>query len=709
MEPGRTDVRPNAATPSQTRDARPAPLKRLSFDYEGHPLYQQLTIGHAIRLVEIARGATSDPISIRLSIHELSHTPDYDAISYVWGGQADHAVVECNGKDLNITHSLEAALRRVRLLDRPRLVWADAVCINQRNLREKSHHVAFMDLVYRLADHVLIHLGPAEDSVGRDVHELIEEYVVRSTPYHGDITAMPVLPRDDPILDDVRWRSLARVMGLPWFSRAWVIQEAGVARDPRALLGSFDLDYRQLMQLTRWVVRCASQLQSRSSIPLETIHTDWERWSAGWQEQQTYRYSLVDFLSHAKPLGCHESRDHVYAFLGHPLCQQEGEDGIIRPIIRPDYSMPLEEVYRRMTEWMLSHEGMKVLSAAEHNEVSLADDSTPSWVVRWNIHLVWSSFGYYHPFYYRASGSEPEPPQNKTQPLEKPPCKCVLDGPTCTISAIRLDTITQVYQFSADDAHWPVLEVDAKLRTPSGTDLTRLLARIFAATQDSTHFTSVRYTTSDNTGHCLDALSLTLTAGLTNYESAEDDLPTHRADFQAFWGRLLRRLRELPAELQENTVHSSALPSCPHNLNDQLAEQQQQQTLPRTGSGSADRFLYDMSLSCKGRAFFITNGGFWGVGPHVTKMGDECFVVMGARVPFVVRRHLVKAAAEEEKHGDVERAGISVGEPAGAGDCGERYRLVGEAYVHGVMRGEAVTAELDSAGGVGAWRDLVLV
>ena len=76
--------------------------------------------------------------------------------------------------------------------------------------------------------------------------------------------------------------------------------------------------------------------------------------------------------------------------------------------------------------------------------------------------------------------------------------------------------------------------------------------------------------------------------------------------------------------------------------------------------GDAERFWIDMSLSSEGRSFFVTDGGLYGLGPWVARPGDLCCVLRGARVPFVLRR--------------TGREGF--------------YRLVGEAYVHGFMRGE---------------------
>ncbi|KAF2267480.1 hypothetical protein CC78DRAFT_416448, partial [Lojkania enalia] len=59
------------------------------------------------------------------------------------------------------------------------------------------------------------------------------------------------------------------------------------------------------------------------------------------------------------------------------------------------------------------------------------------------------------------------------------------------------------------------------------------------------------------------------------------------------------------------------------------------------------------------RRFCVTEGGLIGAVPVSAALGDELFVLKGANVPFVLRR------------------GVE-----------GRYKLVGECYVHGIMRGE---------------------
>ena len=103
------------------------------------PLFLPLLKGQVIRLVELMPGAGHDPISLRLLVAELGYHPEYEAVSYVWGDASRRTSISCNGRPMNITVSLNEVFKRVRYPDHSRLLWADAVCINQLHDGERSH------------------------------------------------------------------------------------------------------------------------------------------------------------------------------------------------------------------------------------------------------------------------------------------------------------------------------------------------------------------------------------------------------------------------------------------------------------------------------------------------------------------------------------------------------------------------------------------
>ena len=139
------------------------------------PLYSPLVEAQIIRLTEPAPGARDEPVVIRLFIAELEHHPEYDTISHIWGNPEDTLPILCNGRSFKITANLNAAFVRVRYSNRPRTLWADAACINQTNLEERSHHVLFMGAIYRNARTVLACLGQDLDGGAEDVARLVKE------------------------------------------------------------------------------------------------------------------------------------------------------------------------------------------------------------------------------------------------------------------------------------------------------------------------------------------------------------------------------------------------------------------------------------------------------------------------------------------------------------------------------------------------------
>jgi Heterokaryon incompatibility protein (HET) len=84
---------------------------------------------------------------------------DYEALSYVWGDPLIRENIELDGVEFQVTTNLHAALRHLRWVTRPRLLWIDAVCINQTNPAERSKQVSLMTEIYKHAKQVIIWLG----------------------------------------------------------------------------------------------------------------------------------------------------------------------------------------------------------------------------------------------------------------------------------------------------------------------------------------------------------------------------------------------------------------------------------------------------------------------------------------------------------------------------------------------------------------------
>lgn len=104
----------------------------------------------------------------------------YHALSYCWGSPDLTHALQVDGRRCSITSNLFVALRHLRCADAPAYFWIDALCIDQKNLEERSKQVQNMLLVYQNATAVRVWLGEATRASG-----LVFDYQHRSR-YHDD-------------------------------------------------------------------------------------------------------------------------------------------------------------------------------------------------------------------------------------------------------------------------------------------------------------------------------------------------------------------------------------------------------------------------------------------------------------------------------------------------------------------------------------------
>ncbi|KAF2107803.1 heterokaryon incompatibility protein-domain-containing protein, partial [Lophiotrema nucula] len=88
-----------------------------------------------------------------------SPTPKFEALSYVWGEPIFKHPIQLNGCDKFITKNLFQGLRRLREKDQERVLWIDALGINQDDVQEKQHQIPLMKEIYSLASCVIAWLG----------------------------------------------------------------------------------------------------------------------------------------------------------------------------------------------------------------------------------------------------------------------------------------------------------------------------------------------------------------------------------------------------------------------------------------------------------------------------------------------------------------------------------------------------------------------
>lgn len=120
-------------------------------------------------------------LECRLHMCSISSAHDsYEALSYCWREERNSShdpqrcdlvyrpKIQCNGALMEVGVNLHLALHQLRYETSPRVVWADAVCINQSGVEERSEQVALMGEIYRKACQVVVWLGPEPTSHRRN-------------------------------------------------------------------------------------------------------------------------------------------------------------------------------------------------------------------------------------------------------------------------------------------------------------------------------------------------------------------------------------------------------------------------------------------------------------------------------------------------------------------------------------------------------------
>ncbi|PVH74537.1 heterokaryon incompatibility, partial [Cadophora sp. DSE1049] len=98
---------------------------------------------------------------IECSLFAISVTtpPRYEALSYTWGPPSppsEQQYILCDGKKLPVTENCISALYHLRKKYSNRLLWIDAICIDQTNVEEASQQVQIMGQIYQNAAEVIV-------------------------------------------------------------------------------------------------------------------------------------------------------------------------------------------------------------------------------------------------------------------------------------------------------------------------------------------------------------------------------------------------------------------------------------------------------------------------------------------------------------------------------------------------------------------------
>lgn len=547
-----------------------------------------------IRVLEIQPSEVAKtPIHCCLRQVDLRQRPDYEALSYVWGDASDSVRILVNGSWLNIGKNLWSALFRLRYKNKPRVVWADAICIDQSDNEERGQQVQIMHNIYRQASGVLVWVGEhAENStyvVASIDDGMIDENEKQSpSPLEGTLD----WHNDENLICDEseensdgeaereqedREEAFRRLLERPWFYRTWIIQEVLLNENVMLLCGPHAISFQALG---------AQRHKHYGLMPPEGILNPWEKYedldgAALFRNLQTFptrsHIKATDLLSHSRQCLATDPRDKVYAILG----LLEGE------LMRVDYTISTAEVYRRFTQAVIEKD--KSLDLLYHLGVHRNVAGLASWV----------------PDYTSKSESTISQPLNQLFPYDDSSERSTyweFQGSNLVASGHYLDTI---------------LETGKELARDPSTQLgdEKYFATVLAgweslATQLKRK--SLHTTTSD-------AFLETLTADLRLPGSSPLAWPFYAWYLVYGTGTLLRADPKFFA-IMEALSHCVVRPYTAEDMKEDV-----------------DAFFTEMRDAAYGRRFFITENGSMGLAPPSAQRGDQIISLFGGDKPFIVR------------------------------------------------------------------------
>jgi hypothetical protein len=180
--------------------------------YQYSPLSDRLNNIRLIRLLP----AEIESAEIRAELLEYSLAKSrklrhsYEALSYVWGDANPPRSVLIGDDYLHVTPNLHAALIQLRDANFPRIIWIDAICINQADTHEKELQIQSMAKIYGMAKRVVVWLGEAADGSGEAL-AAVRAAGIKPIRFSAEETIS---------------KAIMSLLQRQWFKRIWVRQSS---------------------------------------------------------------------------------------------------------------------------------------------------------------------------------------------------------------------------------------------------------------------------------------------------------------------------------------------------------------------------------------------------------------------------------------------------------------------------------------------------
>ncbi|KAG1865502.1 heterokaryon incompatibility protein-domain-containing protein, partial [Suillus subalutaceus] len=643
------------------------------------------TIG-SIRLLRIGKFVST--LQYDLIEVNLENNPVYDALSYTWhlGKQSSTrsgvdsefgGSINCNGMKLDVTANLRDGLLRLEQFRQETLIWIDAICINQQDLQERSAQVNMMGRIFRSARTVVVWLGePPADY----------EYAIRfmeRLPCIKEQQSESLTDYENAAIATLReWLSIGDFFCQTWFQRCWVIQETVLASTIEVYSGPTHIPWSLLQNAARLldVVRRRSfyfqmwknkSMTILGSIPMILLAREHCHRGKLWQ--------LDTHLALSRTYQVTDQRDKIFALLGISDRSSLESPVVELGVFNVDYTKSVEQVYAECSAHLVEGlAGYSVLSMVEARSYP-APRPIPSWVPDFSVPPSPPPLAIRGQCPFSAGVfTSPLPTRPTISPNKKElylPAAARLGRISRTSETgeeiYSLERMTHFFRLLAD----PALRL-AKSATPAAA-AEALWRTLIADLAEEQHPAPACLGTSFNQWiaylvvRALDTASRASAHAADHFPDGESPPePTLTSDAVRdfmFSADHIIGLRSAPPEYRYSDVHAAVLDFIAAWDGAMPLRELLDATRVAVAAGdkapleATHRFVGAFSWMCSARRVFSTEEGDLGIAHQGARVGDEVVVVPGAAVPFVVR--------------EVE---------------GGAYALIGEAFVHGAMDGEAL-------------------
>lgn len=361
---------------------------------------------------------------------------DYIALSYEWGQDSPAQSILLDGYPFLVGPNLFEALLQLRKCCRVHQgfkLWIDAICINQKDDRERSQQVALMRQIYASAWHVLVWLGPEanDSSIAFSalswISRFSQAYPSLDTFYRKkQVIDLPPLINSwpfykSPLRKEVNF-ALFRLLTRKYWQRMWILQEVATARsDAPVMCGAACLTWDVIHSAMRHIARDESRLGrdiahcfrpgiisksyayefGRSRLPEERAISSERLWQllvdiSRVQQNQQNPSTSSHALDNLRPLllsreaEASDNKDRVYGVTSF-------SEVTSKATIKPDYSLSLQEIYIDFTSQIIKNGDLNLLRLSSascgpvHYHRNLEDISTrlkPSIATDYIVHTI---------------------------------------------------------------------------------------------------------------------------------------------------------------------------------------------------------------------------------------------------------------------------------------------------------------------------------